>query len=346
MHWTQKKLEHARRILWRNKNMGKAHDEICFALGESVSKTSVRAAFQRAGFATPYTCLGVKVPPGNWDLATVARFNDYIPGSVTETVYGKPAPSKATTRILVVSDLHVPYHDVRAWECVLEAIRVTKPETVVLIGDTADVYSISSHPKSLDRKQNFASEVEAVNRELDRLREVAGESCRIIWTCGNHEDRITRFLQSNAPELAGISAVRAEALFRVNERGIEWVPYRRHIKIGNCSFTHDVGRCGVNAARQSLLDFGGNIVFGHSHRGATVYQGESKGSSHFAMNVGWLGDVNEVDYMHRCRATRDWQLGFGIVDQDAEGFSWAHFCPIVDGRCIVDGTLISGKVAA
>lgn len=316
MLWTQQKLEIAQDILSRHEALNAAHEEICRAIGEDVSKASVRAAFQRAEIAAPTQFLG-----------GVAN----------------PKTNRKPTRIVVVSDLHVPYHDSRAWECVLNVIRGTQPETVVIIGDFADIYSLSSHPKSLDRKINFADEVDAVNVELDALRSAAGSGCRIVWTEGNHEDRITRYLQSSAPELGGLSGMRAEGIFRVKERGIEWVPYRRHIKIGNCSFTHDVGRCGVNCARQSLLDFGGNLVIGHSHRGAVTYQGEAKGSSHFCLNVGWLGDVESIDYVHQVRARRDWQCGFGIVDQDASGYSYAQFCPIIDGRCVVDGQVISGR---
>jgi predicted phosphodiesterase len=250
---------------------------------------------------------------------------------------------KKTSRILIISDLHVPYHDVKAWECVLQVIRETKPDVVVIIGDFADMYSISSHPKSLDRKMNFATERDAVNAALDQVRLAAGNACRIVFCEGNHEDRITRYLQSSAPELGGIKEIRAEGLFKIKQRNIEWVPYRTEIKIGNCAFTHDVGRCGVNTARQSLLDYGGNLVVGHSHRGAVVYQGEIKGSSHFCLNVGWLGDVEAIDYVHRARAKRDWQLGFGLVDQDEAGYSWAQFIPVLDGRCVVDGKLISGQ---
>ncbi len=249
-----------------------------------------------------------------------------------------------TTRIVIVSDLHSPYHDKAAWSCLLQVIRETKPETVVVIGDFADCLAISSHPKSLDRKHDFALEIEGVNRALDELRESSGSTCRIVYTQGNHEDRITRYLQSSAPELGGIKELRAEGLFKIKERGIEWVPYRDSIKIGNCSFTHDVGRCGVNTARQSLLDWGGNLVVGHSHRGGLAFQGEAKGSSHFCLNVGWLGDVESVDYQHKMRCRRDWQCGFGIVDQSPSGFSWPQFVPVLNGECVVDGKVIRGSI--
>jgi len=385
MRWTPEKIKIAKDILGRYTTTSSALQAICIELGHDFSYEALRRAFNRAGEESPATLLGREIKPvsiadiptsdipgvkktlsfGRWPMRessdeffldivannfkndlrrNTALLNEVKSGKMHVQVVG--TAGKKTTRILIISDLHVPYHDIAAWECVLQVIRETKPDVVVIIGDFADMYSISSHPKSLDRKMNFVIERDAVNAALDQLRSAAGANCRIVWTEGNHEDRITRYLQSSAPELGGIKEIRAEGLFKVRERNIEWVPYRSEIKIGNCSFTHDVGRCGVNTARQSLLDFGGNLVVGHSHRGCIAYQGEIKGSSHFCLNVGWLGDVNAIDYIHRARAKRDWQLGFGLVDQDETGYSWAQFIPVLNGRCVVDGKLIEGMKAA
>lgn len=343
MHWTNEKLNRAREILTHHRKMDRALAEIYMDFGEAFTLDAMRRAFYRNGLDAPRIYLGMKRKP----VAISDMPKTHTANGATSIKYSSIKPAvlyhNKTTRILIVSDLHAPFHDKDAWECLLEVVRQTNPGTIVIIGDFSDCLAISSHPKSLDRKHDFAKEVEGVNRCLDELRDAAGYTCRIVWTAGNHEDRITRYLQSNAPELGGIKELRAEGLFRCSERRIEWIPYRDSIKIGNCSFTHDVGRCGVNTARQSLLDWGGNIVVGHSHRGGVAYQGEAKGSSHFCLNVGWLGDVNEIDYNHKMRCKRDWQLGFGIVDQNEDGFSWASFIPVLNGSCVVDGQLIEGK---
>jgi hypothetical protein len=239
-------------------------------------------------------------------------------------------------RIFIVPDVHVPFHDVTAWNCALKAIKECQPTRVVIIGDFEDFYAVSAHPKSLDRKVNFADEVDGGNDALDELQAVSG-SASLHFCGGNHEWRFDRYLMSRAPELGGLAGMKTQALLKLRERGIQWIPYQRHIKFGNCAFTHDLGRAGVNAARQSLIDFGGNLVIGHTHRGGIAYQGESKGSSHFCLNVGWLGDVDAIDYLHRAKALRDWQHGYGIVDQDRTGYSWAQFVPILKGRCVLDG---------
>lgn len=197
------------------------------------------------------------------------------------------------------------------------------------------MYSVSDHSKDPARKDLLADEVASVNRELDRVQGIIDGNA--VFVEGNHEDRLRRYLWDKAPKLLGTCNV--DRLYRTRERGWKHVSYRDLHRINNVAYTHDLGRAGVNAARQSLLDFGGNIVFGHTHRGAVVYQGEVKGSAHFSLNVGWLGDVGAIDYMHRARAMRDWQLGFGTVIHDGPKRAFARFHPIVNGRVEVDGKL-------
>ncbi len=86
-------------------------------------------------------------------------------------------------------------------------------------------------------------------------------------------------------------------------------------------------------------------MVGHSHRAGISYQGTVDDGGRVCMNVGWLGSVEEIDYHHRARAERDWEHGFGIVEQDAQGVAWMQFVPIIAGRCIIKGRVVSGRKA-
>jgi hypothetical protein len=90
---------------------------------------------------------------------------------------------------------------------------------------------------------NFADEVDAGNDALDELQAVSG-SASLHFCGGNHEWRFDRYLMSRAPELGGLAGMKTQALLKLRERGMQWIPYQRHIKIGNCAFTHDLGRAG------------------------------------------------------------------------------------------------------
>ncbi len=222
----------------------------------------------------------------------------------------------------------------------LRAIQRWKPDQVVFIGDFGDCYSISEFDKDPERKVSFLDEVEAVNRELDQVQNLVDANA--VFIEGNHEDRGRRKVWRQVPELAGLVSI--PRLYRLRERGWKHVPYRGVHRIGNVAYTHDIGRAGVNTARQTVVDFGGNIVVGHSHRGGVYYQGEAKGSAHFCLNVGWLGDVKKVDYMHQAKALRDWQLGFGTVIHDGAKAAFARFHPVVRGAVEVDGVILDSPL--
>lgn len=239
-------------------------------------------------------------------------------------------------RIFVIPDTHVPYHDPRSWKLALQVIKQIRPHKVVIIGDFADFYAVSDHDRDPMRKDSLEWEVECVNAELDRLEELMDRD--VVFIEGNHEDRLRRYLWKKAPQLFGVTDVKR--LFRLDQRGWIHRPYRHGWKYGNVTYKHDVaGRSGKHAAAQSLADFGGNVVIGHTHRGGVVYLGEAKGANHFCLNVGWLGDVKLMDYMDPDKALRDWQLGFGTVIHDGPSRAFGSFHPIVKGRCEVDGVI-------
>lgn len=332
---TASELSAAIEILRQYDRVIDALPAIEYALQRRVSERWLREAMGRAGLGSPSSHLRKPVFAAPADRAKVPAL----------APIEKPSPlpvaqsSGTEQTILVCPDTHVPYHDPVAWSVFLNVARKLRPDVLVIIGDFADAYAISSHTKSPTRRHRFVEELDAVNEKLDEL-----DSLRIprkIWTEGNHENRLSRLIAEKVPELDGMVRTLQEYL-RVAERGIEWVPYRQGINVGRMFFTHDVGRCGVYAARQSLLDVGGNVCFGHSHRAAVAYQGTSKGEGHVSLNVGWLGSYDEIDYLHAIRARRDWQHSFGIVDLDETGCVWGQVVPIVNERAVVRGQ----KVAA
>src|SRR4026208_641873 len=94
---------------------------------------------------------------------------------------------------LVISDLHCEYHDELAWNTCLEAIRVTQPTDVIIIGDWVDGYPISKFPKDPQRRADLKYEIDGANKQLNRLQRAAGRA-ELHYTEGNHEYRLKNFL--------------------------------------------------------------------------------------------------------------------------------------------------------
>jgi hypothetical protein len=239
-------------------------------------------------------------------------------------------------RILFVPDVHRPYHDKRAWKLFLKAAKRFKPDILVQLGDFADFYAVSAHDKDPKRALRFDEEVADVNVGLDEL-EAIGASVNHI-TLGNHCHRLQRYLQTKAPELYSVLSV--EELFQLKKRGWKVTQYREHLRIGALNITHDTGKAGKYAVSRSQGDFEGNAVIGHVHSMSVVYAGNAKGKTHVGASFGWLGDVNQCDYMHKIVALRSWQLGFGIGFLEPNGTAHLQAIPIVNGRCVVNGELI------
>ena len=245
-------------------------------------------------------------------------------------------------RIFFIPDSHRPYHDPLAYRTMLTAARHVAAlpggiHTLVILGDYADFYCVSSHSQNPSRRTLLELEVCDVLDGLDELDALPGVQ-RKVYVEGNHEWRLARYLADKAPELFGL--VDVPGLLGLEKRGWEFVPYKRAIKLGKLLVTHDVDRAGKYALQHSLADAGTNIVIGHTHRMGTWYEGSATGTSHVAASFGWLGSVDEANYKHRMKALRDWHHGFGIGYQEECGTVHIQAVPIIEGRCVVEGQVI------
>ncbi len=239
-------------------------------------------------------------------------------------------------RILFVPDTHRPYHDERAWQTMLKSCRKFAPHIVIILGDFADCYSISAHDKSPERKENFEQEIDDVNVGLDEL-EAAAPIADKYFVAGNHEYRLDRFLRTNAPPL--FSMLKIEKLLRLKERGWSYTPYQRSLRIGKLHITHDEGNAGSQAHEKARASFEGNAIIGHTHRMSIAYRGNARGTSHVGAMFGWLGDLEQIDYMHRVKA-QQWQHGFGVGYLLESGVVHLQPVPIINGACVVAGSYV------
>jgi len=210
---------------------------------------------------------------------------------------------------LIVPDVHAPYHDGRAWETMLEFAEGLPLTTLIVLGDFADYYSVSSHRRNPDREARLRLEVEGARRcraDLDAL-EVNAKH----FIFGNHEDRLTRYVRDRAPALEGL--VESSDILALGDNGWELTDYRDALELHDTVYTHDMGKCSRAALYDALAAVPRNVVMGHLHRLQYVVEGDAQGRMKQAFCPGWLGDVSQVDYKHAIKARRDWRLGFGLA---------------------------------
>jgi hypothetical protein len=245
--------------------------------------------------------------------------------------------------VLIVPDTHRPYHDQRAWDLMLRVGRDIQPHHLVVIGDLADFYTVSSHSKNPQRALQLDEELVDVNKGLDELDALGAVEKKFI--AGNHEDRLTRYLQDKAPAL--FSMVQIPELLRLEQRGWDYTAYKDDTKLGRVNLTHDVAAAGRNATFKALDTYQHSVVTGHTHRMQYVVEGNATGEYKLSAMFGWLGDRTKIDYMHRALVYKNWALGFGVGYVHADtGIAYLVPVPIIQARgvytCVVNGVYYEG----
>ena len=249
----------------------------------------------------------------------------------------RPYEQPALARVLFIPDVHRPYHDKRAWATMIKAAKLFRPDKIVVLGDYGDCYAASSFVKDPRRKNDLKWEAEDCNVGLDELD--ALEATHKIFIAGNHEDRLERYLSSAAPSLIGVTSI--PELYRLAERGWHYTPYKRSTRLGKVRLTHDTGTAGINAHRQSVDAFQASCIIGHTHRMEMSYKGNADGKPTVGAMFGWLGDFDQIDYMQAVKARRDWVHGFGIGFEEPNGVIHLQCVPIIEGRCVMHGQLVT-----
>lgn len=289
-------------------------------------------AFLVANEEKSYTWLAQKTGRSEDSLRLKCRSLGLTPGNK----HKKPKTSDVLERILFIPDCHVPYHDVLAFDLMMEAAKDFKPHHIIILGDFVDFYSVSAHDKNPMRKKRLEDEVAQAIDAMWRIKTLNAKTYTYI--AGNHEDRLTRYLMQKAPELYGV--VDIKSTLALEKLGFDYIPYRSHHKIGKVFATHDTGKAGWNAHKLAIDAFHRSVVIGHTHRFGYMIQGDASGDKHVGAMFGWLGDAKQVDYMHNINVLKDWALGFGVGYLNPKnGYVYLVPVPIVNYSCVLNDTL-------
>jgi len=236
-------------------------------------------------------------------------------------------------RVWFIPDLHCPYNDKRATELMFDAMEGFKPDVVVVMGDFIDCLAVSHWSKDPTRVLSLQDEAKHAKAYLDRI-----NAKRKIYIAGNHEDRLQRYLQEKAPELLWF--VDIPGLLDLTAKGWEYVPYKASTTIGKVHLTHDVGSAGRYNVYKALDTFQTSIVTAHTHRLAYVVEGDATGGCQVSTQFGWLGDIEQIGYMHEINARRNWALGFGYGYHERKtGLVYLVPAPIVNYTVAVEGNI-------
>ena len=170
-------------------------------------------------------------------------------------------------KMLLIADLHIPYHDKPALMCALETGYRERCDTVVILGDLMDCHTLSRFSRDPEARI-FPEEVEATKAFLTMLKK---NFKHVIYKLGNHEERYEHYMMQHAPEIFNTPGGRLDHLLDLGKMGVEFIGQRRVMRAGYLHLIHGHEYTGgtinpVNPARGLFLRSKGICVQGHNHQ--------------------------------------------------------------------------------
>jgi hypothetical protein len=211
---------------------------------------------------------------------------------------------------LILSDLHIPFHDKRLLESWFRYLEEYEWAGVDIIGDFLDCYTLSRFDTNPRRKENIQTELDQGREILERIREL--QPCTDIrYSEGNHEDRLRKILWGTSKALGPLRNLTIPELLGFNDLNITWHRTEEPYKIGGLWYSHgDLLRKNAGSSARAKGDaMGGSLIMGHTHRMGSCPRTLHTGT-YDAYEVGYMADRNKLDYH---RHVLDWQLGWAEV---------------------------------
>lgn len=225
-------------------------------------------------------------------------------------------------RILLLSDIHVPYHNIPALTAAITWAKHRDPDTILLNGDTIDFYMLSRFNKD-PKRRHFGGELESFAELINALRSEFPKA-NIIFKDGNHEERYNAFLYQKAGELIGVDEFSLESIIRKRAGDIEYITNKRIIKAGDLNIIHGHEFSGgtfspVNIARGLFLKAKVSAIQGHNHQTSEHTETDMNGRITTTWSVGCLSDLHP-EYM----PMNKWNHGFAFIEVADDGDFQVH----------------------
>jgi hypothetical protein len=171
---------------------------------------------------------------------------------------------------LVFSDMHFPYHDVRAVNSMIDyTVGHNKINFIFINGDGLDCYQGSKFNKDM-RNRSISNEIWGWIEFLNVLKDTF-PNVQIYWKLGNHEERLENYLRVKAPELLDFTEFKLGEILKIRGlQGVEVVE-RQLVYIGRLPFLHGHELPGgaaspVSPARGLSLKALSSAVVSHHHK--------------------------------------------------------------------------------
>lgn len=222
---------------------------------------------------------------------------------------------KKKEKIIILGDLHFPYHNQAALDRALAIIEQEQPTTVVQIGDLFDQYAFSRFTK-----KNITLPMDELSKAL--------EMAETMWQCihklvpkaalyqilGNHDIRMVKRVEEKVPEAQDLIRSSLNEIYTFDHVKTLYDD-REELILGDIVFLH-----GYRSRIGDHMRFNRkSTVCGHSHVGGVVYE-QHRGRTLFELNAGYLADEKSEPLKYRPQTSSKWTLGIGLIDEHGPRF--------------------------
>ena len=258
---------------------------------------------------------------GNKSFVDVKVKSHIMPESHTKHVDVWKLP-KANKKVLILSDIHIPYHDVEAIKVALNEGKQQGIDTIYLNGDILDFFMLSFHEKNPKNRPSLKNEIDMAREFFAYLRQEF-PNVTIYFKPGNHEYRLERYLYIKAPELLDCEEFKLDILLGLAEFQIIYIHKRTKTYFGHLLIEHGDrmrGNGGVNPARSLYMRYKRHVLAGHFHRKSEHVEKIYDGSLVTSFSTGCLCEL-EPEYFE----VNNHSHGMSIVEMDGDNFKVKNY---------------------
>lgn len=221
-------------------------------------------------------------------------------------------------RVLLLSDIHIPYHSIEALTATFDFAKKEKPDCILLNGDTLDFFGLSKFCKD-PQKRKFHEELEAF-KEFFHVLAKEFTSAKVVFKTGNHCERYEHFLYSKANELVGVEEFRLEEIIKARANGVEFISDKRIINYYGLNIIHGHEFSSgffspVNVARGLFLRAKTSAIQGHNHQTSEHTESDMNGKMTTTWSTGCLCELHPL-----YAPINKWNWGFAMIDGAEDGF--------------------------
>ena len=239
-------------------------------------------------------------------------------------------------RVVVLSDLQIPYHDEASVKRTIQFIKWYQPTQLWCVGDELDAPEPSRWNKGLagEYAPTLQDSIDQTYDVMAKFRAALGKDKPFIIQRSNHTDRIQTYIRKYAPAFTSLESLKIEELLGYSSLNIQYLHKFKELLPGWVMAHGDEGRSVQvpgSTAMSLAKKLGRSVVCGHTHKLGLQHETTGlygKTDTLYGLEVGHLMDMKQASYL--TTGIANWHQGIGILVEDNRKVT-PYAVPIIDG---------------